>query len=62
MQMHICVWALEYVGHTEGSTLMWSCILDRYVGDGEQAHLLSVFGADQRSVRSARPSKGTHSL
>jgi hypothetical protein len=43
---HLRLGRLEYVRHTEGTnTHVWLHI-DRYVGDGEQAHLLSIFGGD----------------
>jgi hypothetical protein len=43
---HLRLGRLEYVRHTEGTnTHVWLHV-DRYVGDGEQAHLLSVFGGD----------------
>jgi hypothetical protein len=43
---HLRLGRLEYVRHTEGTnTHVWLHV-DRYVGDGEQAHLVSVFGGD----------------
>jgi hypothetical protein len=43
---HLRLGRLEYVRHTEGTnTHVWVHV-DRYVGEGEQAHLLSVFGGD----------------
>jgi hypothetical protein len=52
---HLRLGRLEYVRHTEGTnTHVWLHV-DRYVGDGEQAHLLSVFGGDSEvgAIRAA---------
>jgi hypothetical protein len=43
---HLRLGRLEYVRHTEETNTHVSLYVDRYVGDGEQAHLLSVFGGD----------------
>lgn len=43
---HLRLGRLEYVRQTEVTSTRVSLHLDRYVGDGEQAHLLSVFGGD----------------
>jgi hypothetical protein len=43
---HLRLGRLEYVRQTEVTNTRVSLHLDRYVGDGEQAHLLSVFGGD----------------
>jgi hypothetical protein len=43
---HLRLGWLEYVRHTEGTDTHVGLYVDRYVGDGEQAHLLSVFGGD----------------
>ena len=43
---HLRLGRLEYVRHTEGTNTHVSSHIDRYLGDGEQAHLLSVFGGD----------------
>lgn len=43
---HLRLGRLEYVRHTEGTnTHVWLHV-DRYMGDGGKAHLLSVFGGD----------------
>jgi hypothetical protein len=43
---HLRLGRLEYVRQTEVTNTHVSLHVDRYVGDGEQAHLLSVFGGD----------------
>jgi hypothetical protein len=43
---HLRLGRLEYVRQTEVTNTRVSLHVDRYVGDGEQAHLLSVFGGD----------------
>jgi hypothetical protein len=43
---HLRLGRLEYVRHTEGTNTHVGLHVDRYVGDGERAHLLSVFGGD----------------
>jgi hypothetical protein len=43
---HLRLGRLEYVRHTEGTNTHVSLHIDRYMGDGEQAHLVSVFGGD----------------
>jgi hypothetical protein len=43
---HLRLGRLEYVRHTEGTNTHVWLYVDRYVGDGEQAHLVSVFGGD----------------
>lgn len=48
---HLRLGRLEYVRHTEvTNTHVWLHV-DRYVGDGDQAHLLSVFGGDSEVGR-----------
>jgi hypothetical protein len=36
---HLRLGRLEYVRHTEGTNTHKAFYVDRYVGDGEQAHL-----------------------
>jgi hypothetical protein len=43
---HLRLGRLEYVRQTEVTNTRVSLHVDRYVGDGDQAHLLSVFGGD----------------
>jgi hypothetical protein len=43
---HLRLGRLEYVRQTEVTNTRVSLHVDRYVGDGEQAHLVSVFGGD----------------
>jgi hypothetical protein len=43
---HLRLGRLEYVRQTEVTNTRVSLHVDRYVGDGEQAHLLSIFGGD----------------
>jgi hypothetical protein len=43
---HLRLGRLEYVGQTEVTNTCVSLYVDRYVGDGEQAQLLSVIGGD----------------
>jgi hypothetical protein len=43
---HLRLGRLEYVRQAEVTNTHVSLHVDRYVGDGEQAHLLSVFGGD----------------
>jgi hypothetical protein len=43
---HLRLGRLEYVLHTEGTNTHVGLHVDRYMGDGEQAHLLSIFGGD----------------
>ena len=53
--MHICLWGGLSVRHTEGTNTHVGLYIDRYVGEGEQAHLLSVFGGDSEvgAIRAA---------
>ena len=52
---HLRLGRLEYVRHTEGTNTHVCLHVDRYVGEGEQAHLLSIFGGDAEvgAVRAA---------
>ena len=52
---HLRLGRLEYVRHTEGTNTHVGLHVDRYVGDEEQAHLLSVFGGDSEvgAIRAA---------
>lgn len=43
---HLRLGRLEYIRQTEVTNTRVSLHVDRYVGDGEQAHLVSVFGGD----------------
>ena len=43
---HLRLGRLEYVRHTEGTNTHVGLHVDPYVGEGDQAHLLSVFGGD----------------
>ena len=61
---HLRVGLLEYVRFTEKASTRIRLRVDRYIGDGGQAHLLSVFGndSDVGAITAAIHEKATFSI
>jgi hypothetical protein len=61
---HLRLGRLQYTRNTEKTNTQISVHVDRYIGNGEQAHLLSLFGGDAEvgAIRAAIYEKHTFTL
>ena len=61
---HLRLGRLQYTRNTEKTNTQISVHVDHYIGDGEQAHLLSLFGGDAEvgAIRAAIYEKHTFTL
>jgi hypothetical protein len=61
---HLRLGRLQYTRNTEKTNTQISVHVDHYIGNGEQAHLLSVFGGDAEvgAIRAAIYERHTFTL